>query len=836
VFERWEESNSVVNRTPGAPRRLLKEGGLRALIGQTATDALHLDLRSQGPHALVGGTTGAGKSELLQSWILSLAATYSPDRLTFLLVDYKGGSAFGECKDLPHTVGMVTDLNGHLARRALVSLAAELRHRERILNRKRAKDLVELERRGDPEAPPSLVIVIDEFAALVQELPEFVDGMVNVAQRGRSLGLHLILATQRPAGVIKDNLRANTNLRIALRMADEVDSEDVVGSAVAASFDPALPGRASAKLGPGRLVTFQAAYAGGTTSDEPPTPTILIEDLVFGTPRVWEEPVSDATQEERNEVRDIARIVRVIRTASDDGGIPSPRQPWLPELAPIYELRKLPTPRRDTEIVFGVLDDPDHQSQPMAAFYPDRDGNLAIYGTGGAGKSTALRSLAVSAGFNARGGNCHIYGIDFGSKGLDLLRELPHVGSIIDGDDHELVARLLKTVRTEIDGRAARFAEFKVGSLSEYRERAQKPDEPRILLIVDAVGAFRQAYEGTDKSKLLDMFVSIAQDGRPVGVHVIVTADRPAALTSSLASAMQRRIVLRLSNEGDMAVLGVPADALGATSPPGRGYYGDHELQFAVFGGSANIAEQAASIGRLAEAMRKNGVADAPVIERLKDHVFLGDLPADVGSPVIGLSGETLGPLGMDPSGTFLVSGPPSSGRTTAIATLAVALRRWSPEASLYYYGHRNSTLNGLLDWNAVALGADDVATAATELVAAIDGGAFDGAVVAVVLDTVAEFLNTPADQPLQALAKALLDRRFLLVADGDPGALAGSWPLLQAVRASRRGVALQPDQSEGLAVFKTPFPRVNRVDFPPGRGLYVSNGRVETIQIALSE
>jgi S-DNA-T family DNA segregation ATPase FtsK/SpoIIIE len=146
--------------------------------------------------------------------------------------------------DLPHTVGLVIDLSPHLVRRALASLSAELRHREHLLARYHAKDLVELERRGEVGAPPSLVIIVDEFAALVQEVPEFVEGVVNVAQRGRSLGLHLVLATQRPAGVIKDNLRANTNLRLALRTADENDSAYVLGSSVAAYFDPARPGRA----------------------------------------------------------------------------------------------------------------------------------------------------------------------------------------------------------------------------------------------------------------------------------------------------------------------------------------------------------------------------------------------------------------------------------------------------------------------------------------------------------------------------------------------------------------------------------------------------------------
>ena len=177
------------------------DGRRSALLGAAADGPFEVDLVLDGPHALIGGTTGSGKSELLQTLVSSLAATAPPDRLNFLLVDYKGGAAFKECVALPHTVGFVTDLDAHLTNRARISLDAELKRREELLRRAGAKDLAEMERRDPGAAPPSLVIVVDEFATLANEIPEFVEGVVDVAQRGRTLGLHLVLATQRPRGV-----------------------------------------------------------------------------------------------------------------------------------------------------------------------------------------------------------------------------------------------------------------------------------------------------------------------------------------------------------------------------------------------------------------------------------------------------------------------------------------------------------------------------------------------------------------------------------------------------------------------------------------------------------
>ncbi|MFD0787482.1 FtsK/SpoIIIE domain-containing protein, partial [Micromonospora azadirachtae] len=238
-----------------------------AVLGISLDGPFALDLKRDGPHALVAGTTGSGKSELLQTLVASLAVANRPDAMTFVLVDYKGGSAFKDCVLLPHTVGMVTDLDTHLVSRALTSLTAELKRREHILAEAGAKDIddyVDLLRREPSRTPmPRLLIVIDEFASMIRDLPDFVTGLVNIAQRGRSLGIHLVLATQRPGGVVSPEIRANTNLRIALRVTDSSESQDVLNAPDAATISKSTPGRAFVRLAQSSLVPFQAGRVGG---------------------------------------------------------------------------------------------------------------------------------------------------------------------------------------------------------------------------------------------------------------------------------------------------------------------------------------------------------------------------------------------------------------------------------------------------------------------------------------------------------------------------------------------------------------------------------------------
>ncbi len=839
VLDRWKQNNSIHDRS-GAQPAVRRAGRLRAIVGSAGHDPMHLDLRTHGPHALVGGTTGSGKSEFLQAWVLGMAAEYSPDRVTFLFVDYKGGSAFADCVSLPHCVGLVTDLSPHLVRRALTSLRAELHYREHLFNRKKAKDLLELEKRGDPDSPPALVLVIDEFAALAGEVPEFVDGVVDIAQRGRSLGIHLIMATQRPAGVIKDNLRANTNLRVALRMADEADSQDVIGVKDSAHIDPSMPGRGFAKTGPGRLAAFQSAYAGGWTTRETELSDIQVAELRFGGENRWEDtsaPASVAAGQQRDlGPNDQQRLVAAMRGAHALATIPDPRRPWLDELAPVYDLSKL-RQRTDAELLLGVADVPERQEQTTQYFHPDIDGHLAIFGTSGSGKTTVLRTLASAAAITPRGGPVQVYGLDYGAGSLRILERLPHVGAIIAGEDVERIVRLFRMLQAELERRAAAWAEMNASSIAEYRQLSGNAREPRLLVLIDNFTNFRDDFEvAAGRAQWYDVFRDVLADGRRLGIHVALTADRAGAVPTSIAASIQRRVVLRLADDG-YGALGVPNDVLGPASPPGRAIVDGFETQIAILGGTPSVSEQGQALGRLAEAMERAGVSPAPAVGAMPKEYPQSALPAAVaGQPVLGVSDVDLGPYAFDPSGTLLLAGPPASGRTTALQTIATALARAEPGAPgtrLYYVGNARSMLARLELWSETATTPEDAAALVRDLAAAVTDPDTEGR-IAVFVETIADFLQTPADGPLVELIKAIRRSDHLLVAEGETSAWGSSWPLFGEVKNGRRGILLQPDSIEGDILLKTPLPRMSRSEFPPGRAVYVSRGQHVRLQLPL--
>ena len=834
VIERWRQNNTIVDRSPNPRPRLKKSGNLRAIIGQGASDAMALDLRLQGPHALVGGTTGAGKSEFLQAWVLGMAAAHSPDRVTFLFVDYKGGSAFADCVELPHCVGLVTDLSPHLVRRALTSLRAELQHREHLLNRKKAKDLLELEKRQDPETPPALVLVIDEFAALASEMPEFVDGVVDIAQRGRSLGIHLIMATQRPAGVIKDNLRANTNLRIALRMADEADSRDVVDDGIASTFSAAIPGRAIAKTGPGRLVPFQSAYAGGwTADDDSATAEVRVAPLRFGASGEWEpdRPAESDAHEEDLGPNDQKRIVSTLIRASDVAALPRPRRPWLDDLSPLVDLYDLPN-EGDTRIPIALVDVPEKQLQESAVFSPDRDGSLVIYGTSGSGKSTLLKTIGTAAGMRPELGRVQVYCLDFASGALGALAALPHVGSVVDGADAERIQRLLRTLDREMDRRASAFSSASAASVQEYRQLVD-PKMPRILLLIDNYPEFKKDWEmAPGRGPFYRIFMRMLGEGRTLGVHTVITADRGNAVPSAVAANISRRVVLRMGDPSQYMLLNAPRDILDEQSSPGRAVVDGHEAQIAVLGGTMNVVEQTKALGALGDRLRAEGVRDLPEIGALPTMVPVGDMPAQVGGmPVFGVADDSLAPHGFEPIGSFVVSGPPVSGKTNALKALIVAMERYDPNVRMYHFGSRRAELKDFRPWVRSATKAEDEKELATELAELVVSDAQNGRIM-IVIEDIPHLADGPADRPMRALLQAMNNSDHLLIGEAEISRASGSIGVLGEWKTGRQGIVLKPDTYDGEGIFKTPFGRVKRADFPVGRGIFVQAGRTVTMQM----
>nr|WP_243847506.1 FtsK/SpoIIIE domain-containing protein [Microbacterium ulmi] len=326
-----------------APHR----GALPAVVGAGAGGPAHLDLVADGPHAVVAGVTGSGKSELLITWVLALCATHSTSQVGFLLADFKGGTAFDSLAGLPHVTGVITDLDGSGARRAIESLRAEVRWREAELGRVGARDV--LDERADL---PRLVIVVDEFAALLGDHPELHAVFSDIAARGRALGMHLVLGTQRVSGVVRDALLANCPLRLSLRVTDPADSRAVIGTPDAA----ALPG---GREGAGIALVRRAQDA------EPRRVRIALS-----TPA------------------DVQRIAR------DHAG-PRPRRPWLPDLPPHVELAQLRA-HGGPGLILGLADEPERQHQgPFSLEVADR--GVLVVGGPGSGKSTALETLAAQA-------------------------------------------------------------------------------------------------------------------------------------------------------------------------------------------------------------------------------------------------------------------------------------------------------------------------------------------------------------------------------------------------------------------------------------------------------
>jgi S-DNA-T family DNA segregation ATPase FtsK/SpoIIIE len=791
-------------------QRWLEHGDrLIAPIGAAADGPFEVDVgRTEGLRMLLAGMPGAGKSELLQALIASLAALHPPDRLTFLFVDYKGGAAFRDAVELPHAVGLVTDLDQHLAERARASLLAELRRREALLERNGVRSLRELRSTRRDAAPPDLLIVVDEFATLVREVPSFVETVVDVAQRGRSLGLHLILATQRPRGAVGDAIRANTNLRIAMRVADRGESEDVIEAADAAAIRADAPGRAIALIGrkadgSPSLTTFQAAYAGGRTAARPLAAVRVTALDDRGGHSASERVLS---QVDGALPTDLQLLVRASRAAAEQLEIEPPDAPWLPALPSTITPDDLEVPIHGG-VPIGVVDEPALQRRRMLIADLEHDGSLLVYGASGSGKTVLLQSLARALAASGPPSAIQIYGLDFASGALGAIRSLPHCGAVVRGDEGERVLRLLAMLRR---------------ALRDRKAAGETGHEPRIVLLVDGYGAFASAYERVDFGEPVALLARIAAEGRPLGLHVVVTADRRADVPGALAGVVPVRLVLRLADPEELVTLGVPRSATHAELPAGRGFTQDAtEFQVALPGDLEAFGEE----------LRARDPERAPAVGVLPTHVSRTDLPSPSGplQAVLGLDDELLAPTAVDlAEGSFLVVGPHRTGRTTTLAAIAESIRRGTPDAALWLLAPRRTALTGLGLWTGVAAGLDDCAAAAEQLVAAPQEP------LIVFVDDAVELGEGQAAAALEAVLRRGRDAPVRVVAAADPHGLQrlfGGW--LRDLRVEGRGLLLSPSADADADILGVRLPRGAGAALPPGRGYLALRGVARLVQVA---
>ena len=772
------------------------------VVGVDADGAAAIDLRRDGPHALVAGTTGAGKSELLQTLVTSLAVANRPDELSFVLVDYKGGAAFRGCADLPHTAGLVTDLDEHLAERALTCLGAELTRRERVLAAASCKDLDEYHaaRRADPALAPvaRLVVVIDEFRLLAEELPSFVTGLVRVAAVGRSLGVHLVLATQRPAGIVGADIKANVNLRVALRVRDRADSDDVVEAPDAAGIDVSLPGRALCRNGSGPLRALQVARVSGSAAFVDPDAVVV---------RRTDQPIKQAAGPSQGEPDDLARIVASLREATERGGIDPAPAAWLPPLPPQLSLDALAAGGFDDGVALGLVDLPAKQQQPVLRWHPVNDGHLGLCGGPRSGRTTALASIAIALSRFRSPGDLHLHVIDAASGQLRELAALPHTGTVLTRDQPRLVARLAARLSEEVSARLAPAAPL---------------DPPPIVLLIDGWDALVEALDAIDHGRTTEALTALLREGRAAGLRAVVAGDR-ALVTSRLTAVVPDRLLLRVTDPTDLLLAGLPSTSMAADPPPGRAIRTSDGATIQLAAPCAQL-DLGAALAAEGLQTRWPGSSSGQLlrIRELPTSVQLADLIDDGAGgrrALLGVGGDDGRPvvLDLDAHPVVVVAGPPGSGRSTTLSTLAHSLSACG--VPVIAICPRSSALDvgpwpvlGPLDERAlVQLLADQPRSC----VLVDDGellveGLIDPVLAAIVRQ------RGPAAVVLAGMTSALL------------GLFRGA---AATARTARTGVILQPAAPSDGEVLGIRAMLSDRAG--PGRGLLVRNGEQQALQVA---
>lgn len=683
---------------------------------QIDTLSLHLAQNYDGPNGIIAGTTGSGKSELLKSLICALAIEHHPYFVNFLLLDFKGGSTFGVFRNLPHTVGLVSNLDIVAALRFLEAIKAENLRRQRLLGKMCVEDIQEyyeeINRIGS--FPPNwtplphLFIIIDEFAQIARELPSFLPELFALLRVGRTLGLHLILATQRPAGVVSDEMRSNLNFRIALRVQTVEDSLDILSRPDAAKLPVHIPGRAFFQIGnSGSINEFQTAQV----------------NVAYTSKDIIESKTNKNNHYENKSllvllVEEMQQLVKEIKMNGLEAILLDPLLEFIPLFNIIEEGRDqysnwfqtengpnekiAPQSLEAIRIPVGKIDNIAEHSQPILwlNFQGKEGGHVLILGGPQSGKTSFLRTLAYSAAYSYTPEQLQIYAISFASisfagRGLDRLTSLPHVGDVIHGNENERLMRLIRRLKTIIENRKSLLGDYQVNNFAEYNYHQTTP-LPAIIVLIDNFHELTKPIYSVE----LEEIEKLIENGYDFGVFFVVSAYQLENIPYKLMSLFEQRLALKLTEPTEYKpFIGYSPSLEAEIIPPGRGFLsGPLPLMFqlAVVNEQLN-AEEVKMVNAMISAWqdRARPIRIEILNKRVNLSTILSNLPSSLnpiyskrGVVPIGVDGDTLEAFTIDwslPKTHLLVGGPAQSGRTSTLHTLVLSIANtFSPDEAWF--------------------------------------------------------------------------------------------------------------------------------------------------------
>ena len=536
-----------------------------------------LDIRSgdtsHGPHGLLAGTTGSGKSELLQSWILSMCVNYHPHDVNFVIIDYKGGGMSDLMEPLPHVVGKITNIDRNIGR-SLVSLKSELKRRQRLFAEAGANNIDKYHQAWkDGRAKvrlPHLIIVTDEFAEMKKEEPEFMTELNSVATIGRSLGIHMLLATQKPAGVVNDQINSNSRFRICMKVQDVTDSREMLKRPDAARITQA--GRAYVRVGEDELFEmFQSFYSGAAYTGRSDVGMQGENQVrIVGVTGNRINNVKKQKQEQKDLDDQLTAIIKHINTLCEMTRIEKMAGPWLPELEKWLPLDALgvegafdgqhwPAVREGLSVPIGKYDMPAMQEQGVLYMDLAAMGHFAIYGMPGSGKTTLLKTVLLGLGLYYPPEAVKITVIDAGNWSMSEMAAMPHVTDVILNQEEDKLRLFAQRLAKEMDARKKAFLKAAVNSLEAYHETVSR-DLPAIVIAIEQIGPLFNQY-----MDLADLLELVAGSGATYGIHLIFTTNTAMGLKYKFTQMFKGAITLQMPDKSDYTTI---VGAIGGVSLP----------------------------------------------------------------------------------------------------------------------------------------------------------------------------------------------------------------------------------------------------------------------------